>query len=205
MGFRLHSYVVARDFGFAPNPFGGFCTLATCKPVIRRVAQVGDWIVGTGGQESSAHGRLIFAMKVDGAMTFSKYWEDARFQNKRPIPNGSLKRAFGDNIYFRDGATWHQANSHHSLPDGSPNALNIANDTSTDRILWGRLFGYWGGSGPDVPSRFRSFNGVDLCSGRGHQNNKLEEMKHEVVEWLRGLGLNGFLGEPTEWQWANSW
>ena len=29
---RLHSYVVARDYGFAPNPFLGVCTLATCKP-----------------------------------------------------------------------------------------------------------------------------------------------------------------------------
>lgn len=27
-----YSYVVARDFGFAPNPFNGFLTLATCKP-----------------------------------------------------------------------------------------------------------------------------------------------------------------------------
>ncbi len=28
-----------RDYGFAPNPFHGICTLATCKPVIRRVAR----------------------------------------------------------------------------------------------------------------------------------------------------------------------
>jgi len=40
---ELHSYVVARDYGFAPNPFFGFCTLATCKPRLRSVAQVGDW------------------------------------------------------------------------------------------------------------------------------------------------------------------
>src|SRR5712671_5339411 len=33
---RLYSYVVARDFGFAPNPFFGVCTLATCKPDIRK-------------------------------------------------------------------------------------------------------------------------------------------------------------------------
>src|SRR5882762_6472831 len=45
---RLYSYVVARDFGFAPNPFYGFCTLATCKPRIRAHACVGDWVLGTG-------------------------------------------------------------------------------------------------------------------------------------------------------------
>lgn len=44
----LYSYVVAHDFGFAPNPFDGLCTLATCKPDIRKKAAVGDYIVGTG-------------------------------------------------------------------------------------------------------------------------------------------------------------
>ena len=36
-----------RDYGFAPNPYFGYCTLATCKPVIRRCAGVGDWIAWT--------------------------------------------------------------------------------------------------------------------------------------------------------------
>ncbi|MFH1865797.1 MAG: hypothetical protein ABIK85_07930, partial [Candidatus Eisenbacteria bacterium] len=38
---RLFSYIVARDYGFAPNPFCGVCTLATCKPKIRESASVG--------------------------------------------------------------------------------------------------------------------------------------------------------------------
>ena len=37
----LYSYVITRDYGFAPNPFGGICTLATCKPGIRNHAKVG--------------------------------------------------------------------------------------------------------------------------------------------------------------------
>lgn len=39
---KLFSYVVAREYGFAPNPFFGWCTLATCKPKIRVTAEVGD-------------------------------------------------------------------------------------------------------------------------------------------------------------------
>lgn len=42
---RIYSYVVRYDSGFAPNPFYGYCTLATCKPDIRRAAEVGDWLV----------------------------------------------------------------------------------------------------------------------------------------------------------------
>lgn len=39
----LFSYVVETDSGFAPNPFFGVCTLARCKPSIRRA--VGNRLV----------------------------------------------------------------------------------------------------------------------------------------------------------------
>jgi hypothetical protein len=35
---RLFSYTVRVDDGAAPNPFRGLCTLAICKPAIRRGA-----------------------------------------------------------------------------------------------------------------------------------------------------------------------
>jgi len=35
---KVYSYIVAYDSGFAPNPFHGICTLACCKPTIRRTA-----------------------------------------------------------------------------------------------------------------------------------------------------------------------
>ena len=39
---KLYSYIVAVDSGFAPNPFHGFCTIATCKPRIRKTAEIGE-------------------------------------------------------------------------------------------------------------------------------------------------------------------
>ncbi len=44
---RLFSYTIPID-GAAPNPFHGMCSLAICKPAIRRTASSGDWIVGLG-------------------------------------------------------------------------------------------------------------------------------------------------------------
>ena len=32
----LYAYIMTDDKGFAPNPFSGICTLACCKPAIRR-------------------------------------------------------------------------------------------------------------------------------------------------------------------------
>lgn len=78
---RLFSYVVDHDYGFAPNPFGGFCTLAKCKYGTKRrniveIAEVGDWIVGTGGvdlKKSAGHGKIIYAMRVDRKISLAEY------------------------------------------------------------------------------------------------------------------------------------
>lgn len=147
-------YVVDRDFGFAPNPFHGVCTLATCKPPIRNGARIGDWVIGMGGRRLKATGKCVFAMKVTETLTFNEYWASAIFFDKRPVRNGSSVMMVGDNIYHHDqpGSPWAQSDSHHSHPDGSPNPLNINKDTSVDRVLTSREFFYFGRAAPAVPS-----------------------------------------------------
>lgn len=73
----LYSYVLRSDTGFAPNPFYGYCTLATCKPDIRRLARIGDWVIGTGSVENVGPGRLVYAMRVEAVLTLDQYDEDA--------------------------------------------------------------------------------------------------------------------------------
>jgi hypothetical protein len=197
---KLYSYVVARDYGFAPNPFFNFCTLATCKPEIRRLANVGDWVVGTGSASRKRKGYVVFAMKVSEAMSFDDYWKDQRFQVKKPNLRGSKKQAFGDNIYAKDSeGKWTQSDSHHSLDDGSPNPANIINDTQADRVLIGTEFVYYGGAGPQIPERFRNFRGFDVCAGRGHKSKFPDRMVIEFVGWIQRLGRQGFAGKPIDW------
>ncbi|HEB8848460.1 TPA: hypothetical protein R1A68_005502, partial [Klebsiella pneumoniae] len=87
---HLYVYAITRDFGFAPNPFHGSCTLATCKPGIRKSAKVGDWILGVGGANlKSAKKKCILLMKVSEKISFNGYWEDTRFSLKKPARNGS--------------------------------------------------------------------------------------------------------------------
>ena len=108
-------------------------------------------------------------MQVEEAMSFDEYWSDPRFAQKRPNLNGSKKQAFGDNIYYRTNpeAPWQQLDSHHSFADGTPNPANIKNDTLANRVLVSRDYVYWGGTGPRIPAKFRKYDGVDLCAGRG--------------------------------------
>ncbi len=199
---RLYSYVVARDYGFAPNPFHGTCTLATCKPEIRKTAQVGDLIIGTGSKTLERRGYLVFAMKVSEHMTFDKYWTDRRFRQKRPNLRGSWKQAYGDNIYNwdKDRDCWRQEDSHHSKSDGTPNLKNIRNDTRVDRVLVGRHFAYWGGEGPKIPLKIRKLGDLDIChSGRGHRCNFSEEQVQHFCGWLLSLRQTGYRGKPLEW------
>lgn len=199
---RLHSYVVARDYGFAPNPFFGICTLATCKPRIRSVARIGDWVVGTGSKRYGREKRLVYAMRVTGSMTFEQYWADPRFQVKKPNLRGSKKQAFGDNIYhLSTKGSWRQENSHHSLEDGRPNQNNVATDTSTNRVLFSDDFVYWGGSGPVLPARFLNYGPghITLCVVRNHKNDFPAAFVDEFVVWIRSLGEKGYVGEPLDW------
>ena len=198
---KLYSYVVARDYGFAPNPFFGFCTLATCKPVIRRTAQIGDWVVGTGSASEGRQDRIVFAMRVTDTMTLDDYWCDSRFLCKRPKLSGSKKQAFGDNIYHRDPNSdiWTQDNSHHSHPNGSPNQRNIAHDTKTNRVLVSDDYIYWGGAGPKIPARFSDPKGIDLYARRGHKNKYPDADVQEFVVWLRSHSECGYLSAPLDW------
>lgn len=196
---KLHSYVVARDYGFAPNPFYGFCTLATCKPDMRKSVAVGDWIVGTGSKSKGRDGRLVYAMRVSEILSFEGYWDDPRFRQKRPNLRGSLKQAFGDNIYYRDPTTgqWRQKDSHHSLINGRQNQANIDRDTKANKVLISDDFVYWGGDGPEIPA----FLGHSICKkGMGHKANFPDEVVQEFIDWVRDLGNVGYWGIPLDWK-----
>lgn len=152
---RYFSYVVARDYGFAPNPFNGYCTLATCKPRIRHSAKVGDWVFGTGSSPAGLKENLIYAMRVTEKMTFNEYWDDQRFQTKKPLMKGcSLKKMYGDNVYHFSGRKWHQADSHHSLEGGRVNRHNLERDTSVDAVLISSDFYYFGRGAVRIPKRY---------------------------------------------------
>jgi hypothetical protein len=201
---RLFSYVVRYDSGFAPNPFYGWCTLATCKPPIRRSAQVGDWIVGTGSdnQQVRRGGHLVYAMRVTDILSFREYDADARFQAKKPFRSGSRKQSCGDNIYYRDAADerWLQRDSFHTAADGSPQASHIARDTGVDRVLASDKFIYFGGEGPRISSRLKAKDGRPLAkSHMGYYVFDDEDFIKKVEAWVCSVGDPGYQGPPFEW------
>lgn len=193
-------YVVDRDFGFAPNPFHGYCSLATCKPKIRSRAEIGDWVIGMGGTRLAATGRCVYAMRVSNKITFDEYWSNPTFLDKKPIRNGSRKMMVGDNIYRFNptSCNWEQADSHHSNADGSVNAHNLEVDTQSDKVLVSDHFFYFGKKAPVVPSPLLS--SVGYKNGRNYRVLPLGVCS-EMIAWLYqtfGKALNKVVDAPFD-------
>lgn len=170
---HLYTYVIARDFGFAPNPFHGVCTLATCKPGIRKSAQIGDWILGVGGSKlGSAYRKCILLMKVSEKISFQNYWDDFRFEIKKPCRNGSHVKMLGDNIYHRNiHGEWVQEDSHHSNADGSINQVNLNRDVEkSDQVLISNFFFYFGQKAVSV-----DLESIGYVSGLGFKKINLSQ------------------------------
>ena len=197
---RVYIYVVARDFGFAPNPFHGFCTLATCKPRIRSKAEVGDWVIGMGGDRLNATGRCIYAMRVSAKVNFNEYWTKPAYMDKKPVRNGSRKMMVGDNIYYFESTNrkWQQADSHHSNTDGSINIHNLENDTQTDKVLISDHFVFFGTEAPVVPK--------SLLESIGYENRRNYrvfdyQVCDALIKWLQtsfGKSFNTVVADPFD-------
>jgi hypothetical protein len=199
---RVFSYKIARDFGFAPNPFHGICTLATCKPQIRTAAEEGDIVVGCGSAANKLVGRVICIIRISGRLSFQGYWDNPLFEAKRPFFSGSQSRAYGDNIYHHDAdGNWIQERSHHSFADGSTNVSNLQTDTGSDNVLWGKDFVYFGRAAPLLPDLLRNFDGDDLYpNSRSHRVSFSAAFIAEVDSWFRDLPDRGRVGRPTAWK-----
>lgn len=197
----LFAYAITRDFGFAPNPFHGICTLATCKPDVRKSARVGDWVMGIGGSLlKNVKGKCICLMRVSEKLSFQEYWDDDRFLVKRPSRNGSRVQMLGDNIYHKDEENnWVQEDSHHSNPDGSPNLVNLRRDTGkTNQILVSDYFLYFGDQAiiVDLESigyrRIRNFKKIKLS-----ESMEGKKLIYSIVNQNRS-NLNIVISDPCQ-------
>lgn len=190
---KIHSYVVARDFGFAPNPFFGYCTLANCKPKIRKYAKIGDYVIGT--RCSPNPYRIVFFMQIQEILSFQEYWDDERFTSKKPVLSGSRKFAFGDNIYSKNiDGVWLQQDSHHTNYDGSTNLKNLRTDVSGENVLVSNDFCYWGDKSPLLPAELQSL----VKKGVGHKSDFSPILKQNAENWM-STQPRGILGNPIDW------
>jgi hypothetical protein len=141
-------------------------------------------------------------MRVDEIVRFDDYWSDVRFRRKRPVMAGTTYMRYGDNIYHRDGGvTFQQEDSFHSREDGSVSLGDLRRDTgTTEKVLIGREFAYWGRSGIALPQDLSCF----AISGPGHKSKFSDEKIAMLITWLAEHPERGYLGEPAHWQFLGN-
>jgi hypothetical protein len=186
---KLYSYVVKVDKGFAPNPFGGHCTLAACTPNHQGVrAEPGDWIMGN--SDKSTGQRLIYAMRISEVMEFDDYFRDPRFAAKKPRPDGSWRNRCGDNIYFiGESGRYEQAFTYsHTEPH------YLEKDTRRPRVFISDHFCYFGENAPDIPADFEGL----IRDSQGCKKNHPPEMVAMFISWLEHSHKPGILGLPRD-------
>lgn len=192
---KLFSYCLRYDFGSAPNPYFGLCTLVICKPVIRRAAEKGDWIVGFGSTQSpqgDLSNSIIYAMKVTDKMTMQAYDTFCQTQYPKKIPDlvsTDYRRWVGDCIYdFSRG-----------IPPLVPRPSvhgpeNRDSDLKGEHALISSHFYYFG----DNPVKLCDSLRPIIHKGQGFKSHKNDPFFDKFSKWLSGLGYktNRLYGEP---------
>jgi hypothetical protein len=190
---QLCSYTVVHDTGFAPNPFGGYCTLAVCTPNHQGVRlRRGDWVLGN-STASTGH-KLVYAMKISEVLGFDEYYRDERFASKKPCLDRGWEDVCGDNIYYRadDGAWKQHPTRFHDNP------RSFAQDVKHPRVFVSEHFFYFGASAPDIPDEYRDL----VRKSQGVKCSHARPLVVEFTRWLESSFTPGRLGIPRDVAWV---
>lgn len=206
-------YKVEHDWGFAPNPFHGTLSLATCKADIRgcKNLQIGDWVVGFGSKSMENLGKLVYAMKVEEVLTFDQYYADPRFQCKKPFKYGSLVQMYGDNVYHTDKSEkperqYIQDECAHSHKDWSFYQDHYDRDTKSDKVLLSQTFYYFGDHCIEIPAEF---DYIRLGDNDARGNMRYLDLAGQdakiqaFADWLSANYEPGLIGTPCNWKEFN--
>ena len=189
----LFTYCIPYDDGAAPNPYWGVCTLVICKPKIRRTAEVGDWIIGTGSVNpklGNFGGKVVYAMRVTQKMSMSEYDAFTKKSLREKIPDWHHEdhcRRLGDSIYdFSTDPPKQRVGVHHHG--------NISTDMRGGFALLSTHFFYFGDKPKPLPPDLMPI----VKQGQGHRSTSNVQYYDRFVEWIENLGYrpNTLVGKP---------
>ena len=184
----LRSYKMTSDRGFAPNPYEGFLTLATCKPGIRKCHEIGHWLAGFTSKSLNCdeirNEKLVYLAKIDDKFPMEEYYE--KYPQKRDCLSA-------DNIYVMQDGIWKLKN------DSIHNKNQQNKDLSGKNVLVARHYYYFGRNALDI-QEVREKIKIPLgqsaygCLTTG-------ELAADFINWVKKEAekmrpQDGMLGEP---------
>ena len=150
---KIYIYTVPVDDGAAPNPYGDICTLAICKPNLRKIAKVDDWIIGL-----NSECKLIYTMKITTVQTMKEYDSFTKENLKIKIPNKSSKNIqeqMGDSVYDF-------SNENITLRPSVHSRCTKDMDLAGKNVLLSTNFYYFGNQVQKLPKEFDNIVNIDI-------------------------------------------
>ena len=170
----LSSYIVSYDHGNAPNPDFNICTLAICKPVIRRCAKVGDIILGLSPKRMGNH--IVYCMVIDEIVEWQDYYQ--RCKNSTDLNN----RIPTDKAHNGDCIWVYQGNGSYDWLDSKSGHTREHNENSDlysgKRVLIGKKYWYLGSNNP---THYIQLPNSHLLVGRGHRKITEQQLIDEFI------------------------
>lgn len=194
---RLYSYVLRFDDGAAPNPFWGTCTLTICKPVIRRTAHIGDWVIGTGSKNSKLSDdktydlsdSIIYAMKITDKKKLEDYDKFCCQELQEKIPkwyDQDWRKRMGDCIY--DFSKGRQP----IMRKGVHKELNRTRDLGGQNALLSVHFYYFGEKAYPIPESLKKI----IKKNQGHLKIENSDLIEGFKIWIKKFEKNKIYGNP---------
>ena len=188
---KIFSYVLRYDDGAAPNPYWDVCTLAICKPGIRKKAEIGDWILGTGNKKFG-NDRVVYAMKVSRKKLLKEYDEYCKINLKNKIPkwdSKNFKLRVGDCVY--DYSEGDEPKLRKSVHD----ERNKKRDLSGQYVLMSDHFYYFGNNQArqfQIPEELKEI----IKKNQGYKKIEKLDLIESFEIWINKFGKNKIYGEP---------
>jgi len=191
---KLYSYCLRYDDGAAPNPYHKLCTLAICKPRIRSVAKVDDWIVGLGSKHSclgDISESVVYAMKITDVLTFEEYDKYCLSSLPEKLPDWRsqvFQKKIGDCIYD------YGRGNPPTIRESVHTEGNRKSDLDGKNVLLSNHFYYFG----DKPIKLADHLMPIVHRTQGHKSHANDDYVDKFVDWIETLGysVNDLQGEP---------
>ncbi len=194
---KIYSYVLRYDDGAAPNPFWGICTLTICKPIVRRNAEIGDWIIGTGSKNAKCNDgivydlsdSLVYAMKVTDIKRLKDYDTFCKKSLPNKIPYWRTKDwrlRMGDCIYDYSNL------ENPIIRKSVHNETNKKRDLSGMNALLSNHFYYFGEEARPLPDSLIPL----IKRNQGHKKIENESLIKLFEEWINLFDKNKIHSSP---------
>jgi hypothetical protein len=185
---NIYVYKMVADNGGAPCVSDGLLTLAICKPMIRKMAEVNSLVFGFGGKEYGE--KLIYVAKVTEKLRDGDYYRQPKYARRRDC----IYQEVHGKPEIKANARFHR--------DGDQLQHDAGLNFERAFVLLSREFRYFGKQGTtDYQNDFPQIAKLIEKMKRGHRVNyspdvyaALEKLKAKV--W--GNFPRNFRGQPTD-------